>query len=435
MPPLTNFVDSETVIEAAWANKVDQLVVSVFDEPGTDKQLARTALDVPGLNTENSFQNARAGSSGGPFLTLDRNSASPAALDNMGAVVFDGRNLSAAAIQYARIIAQIGSPIAGAEHGSLILQATTSGVNTTRFQITGSTGAGVFFGPFNVTGALTQAGDQVALLGTANTYTQNQTIRKATPFITIDYTGATDGVVRYLKDGATIKWDILCQGTSVDDFLITDGATTRFQIIRSTGAATYTGSFNVVGALTDDGIPVVTISGAQSVSDKTFPSPILSGTVTGTYTLGGTPTIASPIITGAITFDPITTWTPGLSFGGGTVGLTFLTRDGNVMEIGDLVVVTFNIVINAIGTSTGVAKLTGLPFTVRTHGSSLGFGGNLLWGGLANTKVHVALAADSGATTATFNGAAAATVTLSNLTHVDFQAGTNIAGTVVYFKS
>lgn len=35
---------------------------------------------------------------------------------------------------------------------------------------------------------------------------------------------------------------------------------------------------------------------AQSLSNKTIPAPILSGTVTGTYTLGGTPTITSPVI-------------------------------------------------------------------------------------------------------------------------------------------
>lgn len=40
---------------------------------------------------------------------------------------------------------------------------------------------------------------------------------------------------------------------------------------------------------------------AQTLSNKTLPDPVLSGTVTGTYTLGGTPTISSPALSGTVT--------------------------------------------------------------------------------------------------------------------------------------
>lgn len=43
---------------------------------------------------------------------------------------------------------------------------------------------------------------------------------------------------------------------------------------------------------------VVTKTATQTLTNKTLTSPVLGGTVTGTYTLGGTPTITAPTITG-----------------------------------------------------------------------------------------------------------------------------------------
>lgn len=48
---------------------------------------------------------------------------------------------------------------------------------------------------------------------------------------------------------------------------------------------------------------VVNTSQAQTISNKTLSAPVLSGTVTGTYTLGGTPTISSPTISGTPVFS------------------------------------------------------------------------------------------------------------------------------------
>lgn len=44
---------------------------------------------------------------------------------------------------------------------------------------------------------------------------------------------------------------------------------------------------------------IVIDSATQTLTNKTLTAPVLSGTATGTYTLGGTPTISSPTITGA----------------------------------------------------------------------------------------------------------------------------------------
>ncbi len=51
---------------------------------------------------------------------------------------------------------------------------------------------------------------------------------------------------------------------------------------------------SVTGArATIDLSAAATLTGAETLSNKTLPSPILSGTVTGTYTLGGTPTLGA----------------------------------------------------------------------------------------------------------------------------------------------
>lgn len=47
---------------------------------------------------------------------------------------------------------------------------------------------------------------------------------------------------------------------------------------------------------------IALLAAAQSLSNKTIPSPILSGTVTGTYTLGGTPTITGLVSLAASSF-------------------------------------------------------------------------------------------------------------------------------------
>jgi hypothetical protein len=45
----------------------------------------------------------------------------------------------------------------------------------------------------------------------------------------------------------------------------------------------------------------VSLTGAETLTNKTLTAPVLSGTATGTYTLGGTPAVASPVLSGTVT--------------------------------------------------------------------------------------------------------------------------------------
>lgn len=57
------------------------------------------------------------------------------------------------------------------------------------------------------------------------------------------------------------------------------------------------------------------------------------------------------------------TWTPAVSFGGGSTGVTYNTRSGKYVKIGSLVWISFYILLTNKGSSTGNATVTGIPFT------------------------------------------------------------------------
>lgn len=67
---------------------------------------------------------------------------------------------------------------------------------------------------------------------------------------------------------------------------------------------------------------------------------------------------------GANTFDEYEegTWTPVLSFGGASTGITYTTQSGNYVKIGRHVLAEFEINLTSRGSATGTAVIGGLPF-------------------------------------------------------------------------
>jgi hypothetical protein len=57
------------------------------------------------------------------------------------------------------------------------------------------------------------------------------------------------------------------------------------------------------------------------------------------------------------------TFTPSIAFGGASVGITYFDRQGNYTKIGRQVTCVMYIALTAVGSSTGNAQITGLPFT------------------------------------------------------------------------
>lgn len=60
-----------------------------------------------------------------------------------------------------------------------------------------------------------------------------------------------------------------------------------------------------------------------------------------------------------------TAWTPSVTFGGASTGLTYGTRAGFYEVIGSRIFIEAAIILTAKGSSTGVALVTGLPFAAN----------------------------------------------------------------------
>jgi hypothetical protein len=97
------------------------------------------------------------------------------------------------------------------------------------------------------------------------------------------------------------------------------------------------------------------------------------------------------------------TFTPGISFGGGTTGITYTTQTGTYTKIGNRVFVDCIITLSSKGSSTGAALITGLPFTVAASTFSVG-----------SMRITALAAAIDAVPVATFT-ASATTVTLEQL--------------------
>lgn len=57
------------------------------------------------------------------------------------------------------------------------------------------------------------------------------------------------------------------------------------------------------------------------------------------------------------------TWTPAITFGGSSVGITYNTQAGHYVKVGNSVILNAFINLTSKGSSTGVALITGLPFS------------------------------------------------------------------------
>ena len=61
------------------------------------------------------------------------------------------------------------------------------------------------------------------------------------------------------------------------------------------------------------------------------------------------------------------TWIPDLQFGDAKEGITYSTQEGYYQKVGDWVSCVFRIVLTSKGTSTGTARIYGLPFTTLSN--------------------------------------------------------------------
>lgn len=70
----------------------------------------------------------------------------------------------------------------------------------------------------------------------------------------------------------------------------------------------------------------------------------------------------------------VVSWTPVITFGGASVGVTYGTQVGSALVTGSMVRASFKIILTSKGTSTGTVFVGGLPYTVSASGGRSGGG-------------------------------------------------------------
>lgn len=147
-------------------------------------------------------------------------------------------------------------------------------------------------------------------------------------------------------------------------------------------------------------------SSANAVSGlATANSAVLATNGSGVPSITATPTVTS-ITFGAgsalSSYITTTSYTPVLSFGGGTTGITYSQQSGNYVRIGQLVFVSINITLTNKGSSTGNASIT-LPVAqaqtdyLLTSAQNITYTGNIIFTTAAGGLVQSYVTATSGA--------------------------------------
>ena len=123
------------------------------------------------------------------------------------------------------------------------------------------------------------------------------------------------------------------------------------------------------------------------------------------------------------------TFTPSLTFGGVSTGITYSSRGGTYTKIGNMLFFTVSMVLSSKGSAVGNSQITGLPFTVS---ATANFPASI---GLDSVTVGIgdgAISAISMANTTSINLYDYAAGVLTRLTDVDFTNTTTVRITGMY---
>jgi hypothetical protein len=126
-------------------------------------------------------------------------------------------------------------------------------------------------------------------------------------------------------------------------------------------------------------------------------------------------------------------FTPALSFGGASVGITYSNQYGRYTKVGRQVTVQVGVYLTSKGTSTGGAVVSGLPFNVTTQAGGFGsYAGTFKGAGMASLSNATNVIADENTTTLLLeeNNASGA----SALTNANFTDATYFMATITYFN-
>jgi len=134
----------------------------------------------------------------------------------------------------------------------------------------------------------------------------------------------------------------------------------------TTGICGFTGTGFTATPVTQNAVLIGGSTSSTLSSSLGTNGTILAGVTGSDAAFTATPAVTSININSGTTLNTFVqgTWTPGISFGGGTTGITYTTQSGEYTRIGNVVFYSFFVLLSSKGSSTGVSAVTGLPVTV-----------------------------------------------------------------------
>ena len=110
---------------------------------GTTDPSAPLHITSTGAGTGILVESTESGAGTAPDIVFRRSSSSPAALDNLAGIYWQGRNSAATNLNYASLISEIASPTAGTEGTNVLLTQKVAGVDTTTLYISSLGNVGI----------------------------------------------------------------------------------------------------------------------------------------------------------------------------------------------------------------------------------------------------------------------------------------------------
>lgn len=137
-------------------------------------------------------------------------------------------------------------------------------------------------------------------------------------------------------------------------------------------------------SLTDGGVLIGSGTNPVTALSVGAASTVLQGVTASDPTFTATPSVTSITLSST---DALSSYveavdvTPTLSFGGGSVGITYATQIARYCRVGDLVVLTINIVLTNKGSSTGNMNIAGAWPAQAQNFMCQGYWSNLTYAG------------------------------------------------------
>jgi hypothetical protein len=103
---------------------------------------------------------------------------------------------------------------------------------------------------------------------------------------------------------------------------------------------------------------ITAASAAAQTCSTTLPNNITNGTNADASAVMGNFNSLQTCVAGVAAPS---SWTPALTFGGSSTGITYSVQSGTYAQIGKMVLAEAHITLTSKGTATGVANITGLP--------------------------------------------------------------------------